>query len=71
METYITHPGRAIEYLAAEDFRIVFSDENTVVLSYIESVKFANKEAENFAVIETYSKVKGNWKLAYKQFGNQ
>jgi glyoxylase-like metal-dependent hydrolase (beta-lactamase superfamily II) len=56
-----------IESLAAEDFRIVFSNENTAVLTYIETIKLEGKDAKNAFIIETFSKDKNNWKLAYKK----
>ena len=67
IEAYITHPKLKPESLSAEDFRIVSSDENTAVMTYIESMKFEGKDAKNVSVTETYSKVKGSWKLIYKK----
>lgn len=71
IDAYVTHPKSKIESLTAEDFRIMNANENTVVLTFIESIKPEGKEAENVSVNETYSKVKGNWKLVYKQTINQ
>ncbi|MEO6548017.1 MAG: MBL fold metallo-hydrolase [Ferruginibacter sp.] len=71
MDAYITHTKAKIESLSAEDFRIISSNENTVVMKYIESIKLEGKEAKNVSVNETYSKVKGNWQLVYKQSNNQ
>ncbi|MEZ0129596.1 MBL fold metallo-hydrolase, partial [Flavobacterium sp. LBUM151] len=43
------------ESLTAEDFRIVSSDENTTVFTYIEAVKVEGKEAKNVFITQTYS----------------
>lgn len=67
IENYITQPKNKIESLAAEDFRIVYSNENTAVLTYIETIKIQGKEAVNLSIIETYSKENNNWKLVYKK----
>ncbi|WP_264537257.1 MBL fold metallo-hydrolase [Flavobacterium sp. N1736] len=56
-----------IESLTAEDFRIVSSDENAAVLTYIEAIKLEGKESKNVSVTETYSKEKGIWKIVYKK----
>ena len=56
-----------IESLAAEDFRIVSSDENKAVLTFIENIKFEGKEAKTAFVIENYSKEKGSWKIVKKE----
>lgn len=71
IESYIVHPKRKIESLTAEDFRIVFSNENAAILTYIETIKYEDNEPKTFSVKETYSKVKNNWKLAQKQAFNQ
>ena len=67
IENYVTQPKNKIESLAAEDFRIVYSNENTAVLTYIETIKIQGKEAVNLSIIETYSKENNNWKLVYKK----
>jgi len=67
IEAYITHPAVAFESLAAEDFRIVNSNENTIVLTYLETIKQAGKEAKTVTITEVFSKVKNNWKLVYKK----
>jgi glyoxylase-like metal-dependent hydrolase (beta-lactamase superfamily II) len=66
-EAYTTISKTKIESLAAEDFRIVYSDENAVVMTYLEAIKVEGKEAKNVSVIETYSKEKGIWKMVYKK----
>jgi len=71
IETYITHPKVKIESLSAEDFRIVTSTENTVIMTYIETIKLEDKDSKNVSVTETYSKEKGSWKLVYKKTMNQ
>jgi len=55
------------ESLNTEDFRIVSSDENTAVLTYIEAIKLEGKEAKNVFITETYSKEKGSWKMVKKE----
>lgn len=67
IEKYQINPKTKIESLAAEDFRIVFSNENTAVLTYIETIKPEGKDARNVAVTETYFKEKNGWKLGYKR----
>ncbi len=67
IDAYIVHPKHKIESLTAEDFRIVFSNENTAILTYIETIKYEGKEPKTFSAKETYSKVKNNWRLAHKQ----
>lgn len=67
IEAYITHPKAKIESLTAEDFRIINSNENTVVMTYIETIKLKGKDVKNTSVTETYSKEKGSWKLVYKK----
>jgi glyoxylase-like metal-dependent hydrolase (beta-lactamase superfamily II) len=71
IDGYIIHPKIKIESLAAEDFRIINSNENTVVMTYIEAIKLEGKDSKNVFVTETYSKIKGNWKLVYKKSVNQ
>lgn len=39
INVYITHPKTKIESLSAEDFRIITSNENTIVMTYIENIK--------------------------------
>lgn len=56
-----------LESLAAEDFRIVSSNENTAVLTYIQTIKLEGKDARNVLVTETYFKEKNGWKLGYKR----
>ncbi|MBF4515459.1 MBL fold metallo-hydrolase [Flavobacterium sp. ANB] len=53
--------------LAAEDFRIVYANENTAVMTFLETSKADGKDAKTASVTETYSKEKGIWKLVYKQ----
>lgn len=67
IESYSTHPKTKIESWTAEDFRIVFSNENTAVLTYIEVLKLEGKDAQNVAVTETFFKEKNGWKLGYKK----
>ena len=55
------------ESLTTEDFRIVSSDENTAVFTYIEAVKVEGKEAKNVFITQTYSKEKGIWKMVKKE----
>lgn len=55
------------ESLTTEDFRIVSSDENTAVFTYIEAIKVEGKEAKNVFVTENYSKEKGVWKIVKKE----
>lgn len=57
--------------LTAEDFRIVSSNENTAVLTYIETIKKVGKDSKAISVTETYSKAKSDWKLAHKQTVDQ
>ena len=71
IDAFIRYPKIKIISLSAEDFRIVFSNENTIVMTYIESVLLEGKEAKNVSVTETYSKTKGDWKLAYKRSNNR
>lgn len=66
IEAY-SNPKTKIESLAAEDFRIVFSNENTAVLTYLETIKLVDGVAKTFSVTETYSKEKNIWKLVYKR----
>lgn len=65
VEAYIKHPKIKIESLSAEDFRIVCSNENTAVLTYIKSIKLEDKESKNVFVTDMYSKIKGVWILVY------
>lgn len=69
-KAYVTEPKIKIESLAAEDFRIVCSSENTAVMTYLETLKLEGKEATTVFVTETYSKLKEGWKLVYKQSAN-
>ena len=55
------------ESLNTEDFRIISSDENMAVLTYIEAIKLEGKEAKNVFITETYSKEKGSWKMVKKE----
>jgi glyoxylase-like metal-dependent hydrolase (beta-lactamase superfamily II) len=71
IEAYIIHPKAKIESLSAEDFRIVNSNENTVVMTYIETIKLADKDSKTISIIEIYTKEKRNWKLNFKQLMNQ
>jgi len=67
IESYVTHPKIKLESLSAEDFRIVSSYENTVVMTYIQSIKWKGKEVETSFIVNTYSKEKGGWKLLFTQ----
>lgn len=53
--------------LNTEDFRIVSSDENTAVFTYIEAVKAEGKEVRNVLITKTYSKEKEIWKMVKKE----
>ncbi|CAL1521551.1 nuclear transport factor 2 family protein [Chitinophaga sp. MM2321] len=70
IEQYIMLPNRKIASWSAEDFGIVNSNENTVILTYIETLKFVGKDPEKFAVTAAYSKEENGWKQVYKQSGN-
>lgn len=70
INAYITHPKTKIEALSAEDFRIIISNENTIIMTYIQNIRLEGKEAKSVFVNETYSKVGGDWKLVYKQLNN-
>ncbi|MRX38964.1 MBL fold metallo-hydrolase [Flavobacterium sp. LC2016-23] len=67
LQSFNPDPKTKTESLTAEDFRIVSSNENTVVLTYIEIIKLEGKDATNVAVTETYFKEKNEWKLGYKK----
>lgn len=67
LQSFSTDPKTKTESLTAEDFRIVFSNANTAVLTYIEIIKLEGKNATNIAVTETYFKEKNGWKLGYKK----
>ncbi|RUT71367.1 MBL fold metallo-hydrolase [Flavobacterium cupreum] len=67
LQSFNPNPKTKIESLTSEDFRIVFSNENTAVLTYIETIKLEGKDARNVAVTETYFKEKKGWKLGYKK----
>lgn len=67
LQSFSTDPKTKTESLTAEDFRIVSSNENTAVLTYIEIIKLEGKDATNVAVTETYFKEKNGWKLGYKK----
>ena len=66
IDAYINHPEAKIESLTAEDFRIVFSNDNTAIMTYIEARKLEGKDSKNIMVTETYTKEKDNWNLAFK-----
>lgn len=67
LQSFNADPKATTESLTAEDFRIVFSNENTAILTYIGTIKPEGKEAGNVAVTETYFKEKNGWKLGYKR----
>jgi glyoxylase-like metal-dependent hydrolase (beta-lactamase superfamily II) len=67
LQSFNPDPKATIESLTAEDFRIVFSNENTAILTYIETIKREGKDAGNVAVTETYFKEKNGWKLGYRK----
>lgn len=71
LNAYIKNPKDKIQSLFAEDFRIIFSNQNTLVFTYIENLTLENKESLSVFVNETYSKVSGSWKLVFKQLNNQ
>lgn len=62
---YITHPKTKIESLAAEDFRIVSSNENTIVMTYLQTTKLQGSDPKTAFITNTYSKEKGSWKLLF------
>jgi glyoxylase-like metal-dependent hydrolase (beta-lactamase superfamily II) len=66
LEQYILHPPNAIQSIAVEDFRIVSSNENTAIMTYLETTTLAGKDAQTVFATATYSKVKDTWKLIYK-----
>lgn len=67
MDHYINNPKAKIESIVAEDFRIVNSDKNTAVLTYLETIKLAGKDPRTVSILETYSKLNNDWKLTYKR----
>ena len=67
MDHYINHPKAKIESIVAEDFRIVNSNKNTAVLTYLETTTLAGKDPRTVSVLETYSKLNDVWKLTYKR----
>ena len=67
MDHYINHPKAKIESIVAEDFRIVNSNKNTAVLTYLETTTLAGKDPRTVSVLETYSKLNDDWKLTYKR----
>ena len=71
MESFISHPTSKLESLTAEDFRVVSSDNSTVVMTYIQSSKPVGKDASTFLVTNTYSRTGSAWKLLFTQARNQ
>lgn len=67
IEAYITHPPTPVESLAAEDFRIVRSDKNTAVLTYLETIKLEGKAPQTVFVTEKYARSGKSWLLTHKQ----
>lgn len=59
-----------VQSIVAEDFRIVNSNENTAVMTYLETTTLAGKDAQTVLATVTYSKVKDAWLLIYKQIVN-
>ncbi|RZJ16761.1 MAG: MBL fold metallo-hydrolase [Acinetobacter sp.] len=70
LNTYILSPQDKIETLASEDFRIVYSDENTATATFIENLKLEGKDPKSFFVNQTYSKINGAWYLSRKKVDN-
>jgi glyoxylase-like metal-dependent hydrolase (beta-lactamase superfamily II) len=64
---YTVRPSTTTQPIAVEDFRIVSSNENTAVMTYLETTKPEGKDAETVFATATYSKAKDAWKLIYKQ----
>ena len=71
IEKYITNPDTKIETISAEDFRIVYADNTTAIITFIENIKLAGKEPKSVFATTTYVKVKDDWKLVFKQNVNQ
>lgn len=71
IENYITNPKTKIETISAEDFRIIYADNTTAIMTFIENIKSAGKEVKSVFANTTYVKVNGEWKLVFKQNANQ
>jgi glyoxylase-like metal-dependent hydrolase (beta-lactamase superfamily II) len=71
IENYITNPKTKIETISAEDFRIIYADNITAIMTFIENIKLAGKEPKSVFTTTTYIKVNGDWKLVFKQNSNQ
>lgn len=67
LESYSKNPKTKIESLTAEDFRIVFSNADTAILTYIQNIKLEGKEAINVSVTDISIKEKNDWKLVYRK----
>lgn len=70
IQNFITNPKTKIESLAAEDYRIIYSDANTAVMSYLEMIKMQGKEPKMVFVTATYVKTPDHWKLVFQQSTN-
>ncbi len=70
IENYILNPKIKFESLSAVDFRIVTSNENTLVMTCIETIKLEGIVAKSVSVIMTFTKEKSIWKLIYKKAVN-
>lgn len=70
IDAYVLHPKAKFESLSAEDFRIVNSNGTTAVMTYLETIKVAGKDARTVFVTETFSKGKEGWQLTYKHSTN-
>jgi glyoxylase-like metal-dependent hydrolase (beta-lactamase superfamily II) len=72
IEAFITNPKVKMESLSAEDFRIISSNESTIVMSYIlQSITSGGKEVHPFLMTNTYSREKGGWKLLFANSSKQ
>lgn len=71
IENYISNPTTKIEAIVAEDFRIIYADNNTAIMSFIENIKPAGKDAKNVLATATFVKNIGDWKLIFEQNINQ
>ena len=71
IENYISILTTKIEAIVAEDFRIIYADNNTAIMRFIENIKPAGKDAKNVLATATYLKTTNGWKVVFKQNINQ
>ena len=67
IQGFIKNPDIRMQSFSADDYQLIYSDENVAVLGYRERLEISGQPAVSLRVVMVYANIKGTWKVVSVQ----